>query len=237
MQLKKALPPPWNRTLLVTTRAYRRYLFRSLGQIHGEMLAAIERWVDCGATVWDIGANMGVFAFSAAIRAGNDGRVYAFEADLECAALVLRSQRWKRPDEAPVVICPFAIAERSAPVSFQVSSYRSAASSIEGFGRFASGGSIREVPAFAVDDLAEMFSAPSVIKIDVEGAENLVLRGARRTLERHRPLLFIECSGGKLGTETGELHRSMGYKWKPWLSDADFTHDGVPGGDLVAQPE
>ena len=236
MTLKKTLPPPWNRTLLVSTHAYRRYLFRSLGNIHGEMLAAIERWVNGGAIVWDIGANMGVFAFAAAIRAGTIGQVYAFEADVECASFITRSQRWKRSDEASVVVCPFALAQKSGTASFEVSAYRSAASAIEGFGRFSSGGTIREVPAFAVDDLAPIFTAPTVMKIDVEGAENLVLHGAQKTIERHRPLLMVECSGGELGRETGEFFRSFGYRWKPWLSDDAFTQDGIPGGDVVAIP-
>ena len=235
MKLKKTLPPPWNRPLAVSTNAYRRYWTRSLGHIHGDMLAATERWVNSGAVVWDIGANMGVFAFASAIRAGTAGRVYAFEADLECASFIMRSQRWRRPGEAPVVICPFAVSEKSGTVAFEVSAYRSAASAIEGFGRFPSGGVIREVPAFSVDDLAKIYAAPTVVKIDVEGAENLVLRGARETLLRHRPLLVVECSGGELGKETGEFLRSIGYQWKPWLSDDAFTQDGCPGGDMVAQ--
>ena len=236
MNLRKSLPPPWNRRVLVSTGAYRRYLLHSLGSIHGDMLDAIGRWVDRGAVVWDVGANMGIFAFAAAIRAGAAGKVYAFEADVDCASLVTRSQCWRLPDEASVTICPFAVANKSGSVAFEISNYRTAASAIRGFGRFRAGGTVREVPAFSVDDLAETFTPPTVLKIDVEGAENLVLEGARQTLQRHRPLLLIECSGGEIGMETGRFFQSIGYKWKPWMSDAAFGEEGIPGGDLVAQP-
>ena len=235
MKLTKTLPPPWNRTLLVSTHAYRRYWIHSLGKIHGEMLTAIQRWVQPGAVVWDIGANMGVFAFASAFCAGVSGKVYAFEADLDCASFIEHSQRWKLAEEAPVTIFPIAVADTTGPVTFEISTYRSAASAIEGFGRFSGKGGIRNVPAFAIDDLAESYASPALLKIDVEGAENLVLQGARKTIERHRPLLFVECSGSELGVETAKLFRSLGYEWKPWLSDGAFSQEGVPGGDLVAR--
>ena len=51
--------------------------------------------------------------------------------------------------------------------------------------------SFKEQPitTLAIDDLA---GQPDLIKIDVEGAELDVLKGAERCLERQRPLLFIE---------------------------------------------
>ena len=39
--------------------------------------------------------------------------------------------------------------------------------------------------------------APTIIKIDVEGLELAVLRGAARTIERHRPLILLELSANK----------------------------------------
>lgn len=45
---------------------------------------------------------------------------------------------------------------------------------------------------------------PRVVKIDVEGAELPVLRGARRTLERHRPLVIFEH--GKGPSDAAAIH-------------------------------
>jgi len=91
MILKKKLRAPWNRTMWVSTRSYRRYFYRSLGYLHADLLEAAERWVKPGAVVWDSGANMGVFAFGAAHFADQAAGVYAFEADIDGAALVTRS--------------------------------------------------------------------------------------------------------------------------------------------------
>src|SRR5664280_510032 len=50
----------------------------------------IADWVKSDAIVWDIGTNLGLFAFPAALKAKN-GRVYGFEPDVELAANLLRS--------------------------------------------------------------------------------------------------------------------------------------------------
>ena len=46
---------------------------------------------------------------------------------------------------------------------------------------------------------------PNVIKIDVEGAEVDVLRGARETINKHRPVIFFECWEDERGQRISEL--------------------------------
>jgi FkbM family methyltransferase len=61
-----------------------------------------------------------------------------------------------------------------------------------------SAGSVRQisVPTERLDDLLENDFAPALIKIDVEGAELHVLRGAIETLQRHRPFVVFEHGVG-----------------------------------------
>jgi hypothetical protein len=69
------------------------------------------------------------------------------------------------------------------------------------------------VRTVAIDDLVEAgdLSPPSFVKIDVEGAEGLVLRGMRRTIAAARPVLFVECSDAGRET-TWQLLSEMGYR-------------------------
>jgi FkbM family methyltransferase len=60
-----------------------------------------------------------------------------------------------------------------------------------------------------LDDVLPAGFEPDLIKIDVEGAETLVLRGALRTLARHRPLVIFEHGIGaseRYGSGPNELH-------------------------------
>ena len=62
-----------------------------------------------------------------------------------------------------------------------------------GFARIVEDGDGEMIPFVPLDDLcADRGLAPAIVKIDVEGGEADVLRGAGRTLRAHRPLLFLE---------------------------------------------
>lgn len=88
---------------------------------------------------------------------------------------------------------------------------------VEGSGLKSSGG-IREtkiVPTLTLDLLAAHFSAPDVLKIDVEGAEALVLSGASTVLDG-RPVVICEVtSPNEIAVHTAL--RNKGYE----LFDAD----------------
>lgn len=54
------------------------------------------------------------------------------------------------------------------------------------------------VRAILIDDYAKTNLPPTVMKIDVDGFEVSVLRGGRRTLEKHHPRLWLEVHPGFL---------------------------------------
>jgi FkbM family methyltransferase len=60
-----------------------------------------------------------------------------------------------------------------------------------------------------LDDHLPRDYAPALIKIDVEGAEQLVIEGAMETLERHRPIVLFEHGRGAsdyYGTGPSEIY-------------------------------
>jgi len=63
----------------------------------------------------------------------------------------------------------------------------------------------------ALDDV-DFDAPPSLLKIDVEGAEADVLRGGRRLLARHRPHLIVETHGLAEERACGELLLHHGYR-------------------------
>jgi hypothetical protein len=68
------------------------------------------------------------------------------------------------------------------------------------------------VPVVTLDLLLDAFPPPNFIKIDVEGAEVLALRGAKRLLEAtQQPSLYIEVAGDKAPEVTEILH-GAGYR-------------------------
>jgi FkbM family methyltransferase len=68
---------------------------------------------------------------------------------------------------------------------------------------------------------------PRIMKIDVEGAELDVLRGAAQTIRRHQPIIFFECWPTERGQRIEELFAyvlELGYTTRqapvvpPWLA-------------------
>lgn len=98
-----------------------------------------------------------------------------------------------------------------------------------------------EVPLRTVDGLcSEMGFHPDVMKVDVEGYEHSVLRGALRTLREDRPVLFLELHPQRLrelGSSAGEvagLLGELGYRIFD-LNDAPVTAARLAAGGSVAR--
>lgn len=63
-----------------------------------------------------------------------------------------------------------------------------------------------QVPAFTGDDICEARDfRPDVVKIDVEGHELKVLRGLAKTIDRCRPIIFLEIHPGRMAEEADSV--------------------------------
>ena len=131
----------------------------------------------------DVGANVGYFTLLAAQRVGPTGSVHAIEALPSTVTLLRRNLALN--DLTNVTVHWVAAGEVSGDVEMFRASDAFLGSSSTLFGEQSEG----KVPAERLDDLLHHVdgSDVSLLKIDVEGAEASVLRGAVRLLEEMSP--------------------------------------------------
>jgi FkbM family methyltransferase len=210
--------------IYVSPDASLRHWRLNMRKIDPQLFALLPRIVKRGDVVWDVGANVGLFSFASAALAGRAGSVVAIEPDAWLVLLLRRSAAAASPQRAKVEVLPAAVGERVGLAQFNIARRGRAASHLAGLGRVQAGGS-REtttVVLVTLDWLLDQFPAPRVVKIDVEGAENLVIRGAKRILNEVRPVIVCEV-GRMLVDEVSNALRAARYE----IVDLD-AEDGTP---------
>jgi FkbM family methyltransferase len=152
--------------------------------------AAFRTAVHAGDVALDIGANVGAYALLFGQWVGSTGRVYAFEPSPAAFSGLVRHIALNQQQH---VVRPIASA-----VSHLDGEADLAMSDTAGESRLidaATNVPTLKVPTVTIDGFCEREGlAPHLIKIDVEGAELDVLRGARNTIRRcgHELALFVE---------------------------------------------
>jgi FkbM family methyltransferase len=141
-----------------------------------------------GDVVLDIGANLGAYSLLFAQWVGPTGHVYAFEPAPESRFGLARHVCLNRC-EGLVSISPDAVSASRGVVHFRAAGPRGDNGIVSADG--AASDSI-EVTTTSIDEFCALHHlAPSLIKIDVEGAELDVLKGARRTIASRADALHV----------------------------------------------
>lgn len=154
-----------------------------------------ESMVKPESIVWDIGANCGVFAFSAF----HAKSVLAVEPDPFLAALLQRSA--EKNSWSHIRVLTAALSDAPGVAVLNVAGRGRASNHLAlRSGRSQTGGYRSQllVPTMTLDALLDLSEPPTFLKIDVEGAEASVLRGGHRTLEEIRPTIAIEVGEAKV---------------------------------------
>ena len=118
----------------------------------------------------------------------------ALEPDAWLVQLLRRSALEQPDGSAPVQVMPAAVASEVSIRTLCLANRSRAANHLAEFGTTQTGGAREQqsVVAVTLDWLLETLPAPSVVKIDVEGAELEVLKGAHRLFETVRPVVLCE---------------------------------------------
>lgn len=133
-----------------------------------------------GDVFYDVGANIGFHTVIAARLVGNAGTVVAFEPLPENAAQLRRNVELN--SFANVEVVEAALSDGTGFANLSGSGHRTRRTLTKLGGV--------EVRTFRLDDWEG--PPPDLLKIDVEGAELVVLEGALETIRRHRPDMLIE---------------------------------------------
>jgi FkbM family methyltransferase len=157
-----------------------------------------------GDSVLDLGANVGVYAISAALRTANPGKVLAIEPSSQTFKFLNASA--KAFPHMTCVQCGVSN-ENSTGLLFY-----GATSESNKFGQ--QGQNSEEVDLFTVDHLAAKmgFDHFDIIKMDVEGYEKKVLAAAKKIIHKNSPIIFYEIKEGpNLHFELIDVFAELGY--------------------------
>ena len=230
--VKKSLKLPddgWS--IICHPHAY-RYAYESqiLDPAQNEEFRAFRSYCNPQMLLFDIGAHFGIFSLAAA-RIG--GRAIAV-------------------DPSPLATRMIATQSALNDFSDRIQVIRAGAGSVEGSIRLLSSGTfsygyfkaakgrlkrdLTEVPSITIDAMTRKFGEPTHVKIDVEGYEGEVLRGAQHTLSRCSPLLFLELHNEMIRADGGDPCSVL-----EQVADARYTFHTLAGdetsaGALIAPP-
>jgi FkbM family methyltransferase len=145
-----------------------------------------------GGTFYDVGANVGFFSLLAARRVGPSGAVYAFEPVDENVRAIRTNAVLNAFGH--VRVFDVAVDASTGTRELFLTGWDGGASLSSHAVEVFEGVTRRAVRTVALDDLidAHGLRPPTLVKIDVEGAELSALQGMRKTIEKCKPILVYE---------------------------------------------
>jgi FkbM family methyltransferase len=217
----RVLAGPLRGTYL-STPALTRLSF-CLGTYQAGVVDLMKRFVAPGMTAYDLGAHMGYFTLLLSKLVGHDGRVFAFEPDPHNLRALRSNLEGNRH---PVTVTPAAVADASGEVTFASFGFSSVSHIADS--RTPSDAVRITVPAITLDDFVyrDGNPTPNFIKIDVEGAEARVIRGAERVLREASPVVVVEARRSHWVEVEGSM-RDLGYRGHVLGGEEGMARAGV----------
>jgi FkbM family methyltransferase len=197
-----------------------------LGSYEAEKQRAISAAVREGMVIWDIGANVGFYTLAFARSTGHRGCVVAIEPLGENAAYLLEHITINKIRNVQLIQAALSDSDSLVSFSFGTSNY---------MGKIETEG-LYKIPSTSADALIQTYGlpVPALIKIDVEGAEALVLAGASDLLTKHSPEIWLALHGEQAMRDCERILRDSGYEIYD-LNGARLA--SINTGEVVAKKE
>lgn len=198
-----------------------------LGTYESDKQQALKQFVKTGMTVFDIGANAGFYTLAFSRLVGAQGWVWAFEPSAGNAEYLLKHVALNRLHNVSLIQA--AVSNKNGMTCFQTTGCHAT-------GHMADTGQYR-VPTVLLDGLIaeNVVPVPDLIKMDVEGAESLVLDGARTLLGRNKTILFIALHGENQKQRCLDLLFSLAYRIF-LLDGTEIRNAALPFDEIYALP-
>lgn len=181
-----------------------------------------------GSTVYDVGANIGLYSVLLAHLVGPSGHVYAVEAN-PLVVYFLRINL-EENDIRNCTILPTALLNEDASVPFTINYGNSqvGVTTCSAFHDTKIGNQVT-VQGHALDGLIEALDLlpPDFVKMDIEGGEGPAVYGMRAALARHRPTILVEIHGHAAAQATLASLAGLGYRYRDVDSGATFADEAA----------
>jgi FkbM family methyltransferase len=171
-------------------------------------------WLMPGMTVIDVGANVGVYTFSAAKRVGKEGKVIAIEPFSKCVGCLhetsqINAMEW-------VSIYEAAASDRDGSIRLSIQGASELNEVIMDDTEILPSAQYAQVQCLTLDSLVEQEQLQKVhfLKLDAEGHEISVLRGCEKLLSKFSPIILYENIAGEQGSNLAvrEFLQQRGYR-------------------------
>lgn len=191
------------------------------------VFSAIVDLLTPGDVVWDIGANAGYFSVIMAQRVKPNGRIVAFEPEPRIREVLIKNIELNNLDN--VSILPVALGDKSSVMNILSSKAASSGAHRLAYSGAdtADGTQAIEIEVTTGDQIIAQNTAPSptVLKIDVEGFEEEVIKGLSAALGNHKlravicevHFALLEERGQRLAPKRiADRLRELGFTQQDW---------------------
>lgn len=163
-----------------------------------------EKTIKPGSTVYDIGANVGIYTIISSLLCGESGKVYAFEPISHNLKYLKKHVDLNNLNNVTVI--EKAVSNINGIIKFEDNGDH-CTSHISFEGEI-------EVESLSLDHFVfeKENTPPDYLKIDVEGAEDLVIEGALRTIMQYKPEIFLATHGIEKDKICREQLKKIKYK-------------------------
>lgn len=198
------------------------------GLVEPEQTAELARHIVPGMTVFDVGANAGYYTVLAGRRVGPTGQVVAIEPLLSNVQYLARNVEINRLENVAIVMA--AVSSHCGMANFTIGENRALGHLSDDGTEIPTGARLSAASALApmitLDSLVDRIGRrPDLVKIDVEGAEMEVLRGAVNTLSGACCTIFLSVHSDGLRASCRAVLESYGYEMEPISGNADHADE------------